>query len=252
MSTAIITGASSGLGREYALAIQRLFPEIEEYYLIARRKERLEALAAELAGKKARVLALDLTRDECLDEYRAVLEEAKPDVKIFVNNSGYGWLGDFDESDWRTQTGMVDVNVRAATAMLSITLPHMQRGSMALQVCSIAAFVPNPRMAVYSSTKAYLLSLSKAVREEQAPKGVNVLAVCPGPMDTEFLYVAKVNGRSRTFELLPRVVPSEVAYKSLVAAELGREVYTNRLFYKFYRVLGRVLPHQFLMKFSKV
>lgn len=252
MSVAIITGASSGLGREYALAVARQFPQIDEIWLIARRRERLEALVKELNGKKTVILPLDLADPQSFDEYAEGLKQASPDVRILINNAGFGWLGDFCDADWHSQTGMVDLNVRALTALSNLTLPYMKRGAFVVQVCSIAAFVPTPRMSVYCATKAYVLSFSKALREELRVKGINSLAVCPAPMETEFLDVAGVTGKSARFDSLPRVKPAQVAARSLAAAQRGRAVYTNRLMYKCYRVLGRLLPHGFVMRFTKV
>ena len=104
---------------------------------------------------------------------------------------------------------------------------------------------------MYSSTKAYVLSLSKGLREELRPRRVNVLAVCPGPMRTEFLDLAGITGQSRTFETLPYCDPVKVADKAVVKAAAGRAVYTPRGFFKFYRVLAKLLPHNFIMKLSK-
>ncbi|MEF9974465.1 MAG: SDR family NAD(P)-dependent oxidoreductase [Clostridia bacterium] len=251
MGIAIITGASSGLGREYALALRKSHPEISEYWLIARRADRLEQVKAELGDVRVRVFPMDLTRKSCLDELRAALDADKPRVQYLVNNSGFGKLGDFATMPEADVTGMVELNCVALTALNSLALGHMGAGSAILLVCSIAAFVPNARMAVYSSTKAYVLSLAKALHYELAPRGVHVLAACPGPMDTEFLAVANIPGRSKTFDQLPRVNPRAMAEKSIAACDKGKCVYTNKLFYKFYRVLAKILPHNLLMPVTK-
>ena len=112
---------------------------------------------------------------------------------------------------------------------------------------------PTPRMSVYSATKAYVLALSKALHDELRPRGIKVLAVCPGPMNTDFWTVANVpEGKSRLIDKLPRVDPKEVAAGSLRAAKRGKLVYTNSLFYKVYRLLAKLLPHGFLMEFTEV
>ena len=136
---------------------------------------------------------------------------------------------------------------------LKQTRSHLEQmrenGGEIVNTCSIAAFAPNTRMAVYCSTKAYVLSLSKALRAELRPRGINVLAVCPGPMDTEFLPVAGIApGSSHTFDTLPRVNPAVMAKKSLEASARKKGVYTNLLFYKFYRVIAKLLPHSIVMK----
>ena len=125
----------------------------------------------------------------------------------------------------------------------------MKSGSAVLNVCSIAAYIPNPRMAVYCSTKAFVFSFSKALREELKVKKINVLAACPGPMDTEFLTVADIpKGASKLFDFCPRVDPAVMAKKSLKYAFNGKAVYTNKIIYKFYRILCKIAPHNLLMK----
>ncbi|MBR5314526.1 MAG: SDR family NAD(P)-dependent oxidoreductase, partial [Clostridia bacterium] len=170
---------------------------------------------------------------------------------ILVNNAGYGVLGDLHEGDYESQSGMVDLNCRALTAITTICLKYMEEGSFIVNVCSIASFCPNARMTVYSSTKAYVNSFSRGVRFENRKRGINCLAVCPGPMETEFLSVAGINGNSKTFETLPYCNPVKVAKKSLVQAEKGRAIYTPTAFYKFYRFLAKIAPHGILMHFSK-
>ena len=120
-----------------------------------------------------------------------------------------------------------------------------------LNVSSIASFAPTPRMAVYCSTKAYVASFSKALREELRPRGIGVLTVCPGPMATEFLETAEIPGRSHAFQVLPYCDPEQVAARSLRRLLRGKGWYTNRIIYKFYHLLCKLLPHNLVMKFSK-
>lgn len=248
MKIAVITGASSGLGKEYALAADKLRADIDEIWLIARRADRLNEVAAAL-NKKTKVLPLDITKKEALAEYGNCLSAADAEVTLLINNAGYGRLGDFDTISTEDNGGMVELNCTALTEITSVTLPFMKNGSEIVNTCSIAAFAPNTRMAVYCSTKAYVLSFSKALRVELKKRGINVLAVCPGPMDTEFLPVAGIMpGSSHTFDTLPRVNPKTMAEKSLKASARKKGVYTNLLFYKFYRIIAKVLPHKIVMK----
>lgn len=178
MPCAVITGASSGLGQEYARYIARMHPEIDRFYFIARREERLEALKREL-GREAVILPLDLTKDESYEAISAQFRKDKPEIRLLICNAGYGKYGAFASIPLEEQYGMVDLNCRALTAVTQIALPYMQKGGAIVEVCSIAAFVPTPNMSVYSSTKAYVFSLSKALRCELKPRGVNVLAAAP-------------------------------------------------------------------------
>ncbi len=251
MKIAIITGASSGLGAELAKAVALNRTEIEEIWLIARRADRLDALAQKLSVP-CRALSLDLTSEADLNELSAALKEKKPEIALLINNAGFGKLGEFKDLAAEENAGMVRLNCEALTLVTSIALPYMKEKSEIINSCSIASFAPNARMAVYSSTKAYVMSLSRALRFELKPFKINVLACCPGPMDTEFLPIAGIGkGDSFTFDTLPKVSPKIMAEKALRASEKGKSVYTNRLFYKFYRVLAKLLPHSLVMYFCK-
>lgn len=250
MSIAIITGASAGLGQSFFRSLQARHPDLEGIWLIARRRERLEALGAD-SPIPVTVLALDLTDPAAYDLLAARLAEQKASVRILINNAGVGELDNVADSTWPVQSRMVDLNCRALTAVTTLTLPYMERGGFVLNVCSIASFCPNTRMTVYSSTKAYVMSFTKGLREELKPLGINALAVCPGPMKTEFLAVANITDRSKTFQTLPYSDPDKVADRAVVLAGKGRCVYTPLLLFKVYRVLAKLLPHCVMMQFCK-
>ena len=252
MSMAIITGASSGLGREFVRAVLEQRAEIDEFVLIARRRERMEALAANMPGKKVTILALDLAAASSHETLARFLKERQPDVRLLVNNAGYGVLGDMADGDVPSQVGMVTLNCGALTALCTLVSPYMKAGSAIINVSSIASFVPTPRMAVYGATKSFVASLSRALREELKKRGVNVLALCPAPMDTEFLDVAGISGgHSKTFDTLPHISAALAADGAVRQAFRGKAVYTPTFFYKFYRVLAKLLPHAWLIKLTK-
>ncbi len=250
MRIAVITGASAGLGREFVRAVLTQYPLLEEIWIIARRAARLEDLKAEL-GEKIRPVPLDITDRGAVGEYTALLKQENAQVALLINNAGFGKLGDFDEISAEDNAGMVELNCTALTYFAAVTLPFMPDGAEMINSCSIASFAPNTRMAVYCSTKAYVMSLSRCMREELKKRRINVLAVCPGPMDTEFLPIANINkGASKTFDTLPRVNPRVMAEQSLKASHRRKGVYTNRFFYKFYRVVAKILPHRLVMKMA--
>lgn len=251
MKTAIITGASSGLGREIVRQIGDVFPGIECYWLIARRADRLSELAAALPEKEAVCLPLDLCDPMSFVLLQERLAEARPEIALLVNNAGCGYLGRIGEADTASQTRMVDLNLRALTAVTNMAVPYMSRGGRILNVSSIAAFCPNPRMTVYSASKAYVSAYTVGAAEELRPRGVTVTAVCPGPMSTEFLEVGGIAGNSRMFEMLPYCDQVRVAAGALRAAREGRTIYTPRLFYKFYRLLAKVTPVKLMVKLTK-
>lgn len=251
MKIAVITGASSGLGKEYALAVSRLRPEIEEIWLIARRKEKLEDVASNLS-KKYRIVPLDITSNSAIEDYKALLKSENAEVSLLINNAGFGKLGLFYEITTEDNAGMIRLNCEALAIMTSVTLPFMNEGSEIINTCSIASFAPNSRMAIYSSTKAFVMSFSRALRDELKERKINVLAVCPGPMETEFLSLAGIEkGTSKTFDMLPRDNAQKVAEHSLKASKNKKAVFCDHFFYKFYRVVSKILPTALVMKIAK-
>ena len=251
MKTAIITGASSGLGREFARQLTDVFPEIECCWLIARREDRLEEIAREMVGVETVCLPLDLCDSMSFTTLQEKLAAEKPEVAMLINNAGCGYLGLMGETRTDLQTRMVDLNVRALTAVTNLVIPYMPAGAHILSTSSIAAFCPTPRMTVYGATKAYVSSFTVGLSEELRRREISVTAVCPGPMKTEFLEVGNIAGRSPAFELLPYCDQVRVAEGALRAAKAGRTIYTPRLFYKFYRLLAKVAPVKLMVKFTK-
>ncbi len=250
MNIAIITGASAGLGVEFVRRIADHCKDIDELWIIARSADRLEAASRE-TSLPCRVIPLDLTARESYTALSELLESEKPNVRLLINNSGCGYLGNIGEGELDRQLRTVDLNVRGLTAVTHITVPHMERGGMIINISSIASFCPNPRMTTYSSTKAYVTSFTLGIGEELKPRGITATAVCPGPMDTEFIYSGGIRGNSKTFETLPYCDPAKVADGALRASTRGRSVYTPTAFYKFYRVLAKLAPVKLMMKFAK-
>lgn len=252
MKIGIITGASAGLGKEFYRVVCRRHPELDEIWIIARREERLRSLAEEMPGRKTVCVPLDLTLESSYTALENKLADEKPEIALLINNAGCGRLGNVKDEHWTTQTAQVDLNVKAVTAVTTLCLPYMKKGSWVLNVCSISSFCPNPRMTVYSATKAYLYSYSKSLRFELKPYGINVCAVCPGPMETEFLGIAGISkDNSKAFATLPYCDPVKVTENGVIAAENGQGVYTPKFFFKFYRAFAKVVPHGIVMHFSK-
>ena len=184
---ALITGASAGLGTEFARALSKRGKRL---VLVARRTERLQALAAELGN--ARAVSLDLAEPGAAATLLADIVAAGEQVELLVNNAGFGLRGRFAELDPARQRQMIDLNVASLTELCRLFAPGMieRRSGAILNVASTAAFQPGPGMAVYFATKAYVLSFSEALHEELKPHGIRVTALCPGPTRTEFGAVA--------------------------------------------------------------
>ena len=188
MKIAIVTGASSGMGREFVRQLGYFYKNLDEIWVIARRKERLEALAKE-SRVPLRIFAGDLQKKKVYKELRDSLEKEQPDLRMLVNSAGFGKSGSVEEilsEKFRIQTDMVDVNCRSLTRMTLLCLPFLRAGSRIVNLASASAFCPQPYFSVYAATKSYVLSFSRSLGEELRKKGIVVTAVCPGPVDTEF------------------------------------------------------------------
>ncbi|MBQ7923469.1 MAG: SDR family NAD(P)-dependent oxidoreductase [Clostridia bacterium] len=250
MKVAIITGASAGLGLEYLKAAPKYFPDVDEFWLIARRREKLEE-AAKAVNKQCRIFPLDLTQTDSYKRLEEELNATHPEVTLLVNNSGCGFLGNVGEGELERQLQMIDLNLRGLTAVTHVVLPFMPRGGRIINVSSIASFCPNARMTVYSAGKSYVTAFSYGIGEELRARGITATAVCPGPMDTDFIYLGEIKGRSKTFDVMPYCDPASVVIGSYKAALAGRASYTPKAFYKLYRVLAKLLPTKLVMKMSK-
>ena len=249
MKTVIITGASSGLGKEFIHRIRHTFPHATEYWLIARRAEQLAELS--VPGVHLRLLPLDLTSMDDRTHLQALLQQITPQVELLINCAGCGYLGNFADSSLNEQQRMVELNIQALCCVTHMVLPYMVQGGRILNISSIASFVPNVRMTVYSATKAFVSFFSRGLHEELKPRRISVTAVCPGPMDTEFIRAGRIKGRSKTFDVLPYCDPQKVAAGALRAAKQRRPVYTPTAFYKFYRLLSKLIPHGILLHAAK-
>ena len=184
MRIAIVTGASSGMGREFVKQVSKK-EKFDEIWVIARRKEALESLKKEVKVK-IRPITLDLQNQESFDTYKKLLAEEKPEVALLANIAGYGKFGKYDEISLEDCLGMIDLNCKALVAMSQLTIPYMKRGSKILQLDSLSAFQPVPYLNVYGSSKSFVLSYSRALNLELKTKGIRVMSVNPGWVKTEF------------------------------------------------------------------
>lgn len=242
----LVTGASSGIGEALARRIAR---DGHPLVLVARRRDRLEALAADLPVA-ARIVPLDLADPSAGERLAEALADRPPDV--LVNNAGFGDLGLFAEARGEKQTGMVDLNVRALVDLSHRFLPGMLargRGGV-LNVSSTAAFQPGPGMAVYYASKAFVLSFSEALWEEVRGSGVTVSALCPGPTRSEFGEVSGM-AKSRIFRMAHRMTAEEVADQGWRGFLAGRRVVVTGLQNKTTAASARFVPRKVLLPFVR-
>ncbi|MGB3291923.1 MAG: SDR family oxidoreductase [Phormidesmis sp.] len=250
--TALITGASSGIGLELAKVFAR---NRYNLILVARSEEKLQALQSELAGQygiQAVVLSHDLTDREAPTRLFDQVQQQNLTVDVLVNNAGYGDYAEFVSSDWQKLEGMILLNVLAATHMTRLFLPAMvaQGSGKVLNVSSTAAFQPGPMMAVYFATKAYLLSFSEAIAAETDGTGVGVTVLCPGPTQSNFIGKANMDKMALANNLTEEAIPTaaEVAEFGYAALQKGEVVAVHGLSNKLLTFSTRLVPRGLLRK----
>ncbi len=244
---AIITGASSGMGRELVLQLPT-WESFEEIWVIARREERLEELK-HLCSLPIRPIALDLTDKGALEHYRRLLEAVKPDVAFLANISGFGKFGRYDQIPLQDSMDMIDLNCKAVVAMTELSLPYMKRGAKILNLDSLSAFQPVPYLNVYASTKAFILSYTRSLGQELRPRGIRVMSVNPGWVRTEFFdHAEQTSDRAVTY-FNKIYEPGDVmatALKHLYKTK--KDVSVHGLQIKAQVLLVKLLPHRLVMK----
>jgi uncharacterized protein len=246
MSIAVITGASSGLGVCYIDAVTKLFPEIDELWLIARREERLKKVAEKYPDKHTVIIPLDMADMNSFKILEEKLKANNPQIKVLINDAGMSIGSPFENMELESMLKIIDLNCKGATAVTKVCLPYVIDGGTILEVSSTSAFVPNTNLIVYCASKSFVSALSLGLREELKDRCINVCAMCPGFMLTEMTKPELTKGQSR----LPVIDPKTAALKSLKAAKNGRAVYTTGAFYKGYRLLAKLIPHTLLIKFA--
>ncbi len=243
---AVITGASSGIGREFAIQIAKHYPRLDQLWVVARRKDRLSALKEDIGTLAPHIevvcLPLDLSLNTDIFKIKERLESQKPSVRLLVNCAGYGRLGPFADGDYETEIGMVDVNCRGLTAITHLILPYMPPKSRIIQLASAAAFIPQKNFAVYAASKAYVDSFSMGLRAELKSRKITVTSVCPGPVDTDFFHVADPDDETKLYKKLARVPKEAVVAYALHCARHGkaRSVYSPLI--KAGYVLSHLVP----------
>ncbi|MCH5255901.1 MAG: SDR family NAD(P)-dependent oxidoreductase [Lachnospiraceae bacterium] len=241
MNIAIITGASSGMGREFAKQLSTILTKTDEIWLLAKRKDPLDMLAIELTKEieikknedqlhkahqiKIRTISVDISDEKKLAHFAEVLMIRNPAISVLVNCAGTGIYGSFDKQSRDEVTQTVRLNVVGLTQLTKYCLPYMRKGSKIIQVASAAAFSSQPNFSVYAASKSYVYSFSKALAKELKSKGILVTVVCPGPVDTPFLSNAYGRyGEMNCFKKLTISKADKVVHKALVDCKKKKTV----------------------------
>ena len=238
---AIVTGASSGLGREFVKQISKS-RALDEIWVIARRKDRLEEVR-KLSKVALRPIALDLTEKSAFDVLRHALDAENPDVRFLVNAAGVGKIGLTRELTVQENDQMIDLNCRAAVDTTLTVLPYMGRGSELINICSVAGFQPLTGLNTYAATKAFLLNWTKALHHELLLSGIRVTALCPyWVKDTEFIPVAKDTGKTSINNFYFAGHAKYIVREALRASRLNLWVCSPGMVAKAERLISWVLP----------
>jgi len=247
MKVGIVTGASSGMGKEFALQLQDEH-ELDEVWLIARREDKLKETASKLDHIKGVTIPMSLTSKKDMDMLKEKIEHESPEIRFLVNDAGYGHVGAFEDAPLDRHLDMIDLNVKALVELTHTCLSHMNQGSVIFQVASISGFILGPNTAIYSATKAFVVSFSHALYQELKPKGIHVITVSPGPVDTMFWQVAS----DGTMEV-PReaVHASDVVNLAIKDAKKGKLNSTYGFIPRVNIQIPRILSRKLLLKMLK-
>ena len=244
---AVITGASSGMGREFVLALDKQ-EAFDELWLIARRKDKLEALAAETRAP-VRAIPLDLGIQTEIEKYKTLLEAECPDVRVLVNAAGFGKFKAFTDMSLEDQLAMIDLNDKALVSMTYLTLPYMTKGGCIYQLGSLSSFQPVPYINVYGASKAFVLSFSRALNKElqKQGRGIKVMAVSPGWVSTDFFDRAVLD--KETIVYYNRFYTAEqVIRRALKDMKKGKDVSICGFPIRTQVLATKLLPHGIVME----
>jgi short-subunit dehydrogenase len=245
MALAIITGASSGMGAQFARELSARYG-ICDFWFIARRGEKMTALAEEL-GVNAKIITADLGTKEGIDKVKAELLLEKPAVSYLINAAGFGVFGGFDEIEEQTVEGMIDLNVKALVLITHAVIPYMERGGRIIQLGSGSCFTPLPYFNVYAASKSFVLHYTKALSFEIKKYGVSATCFCPGWVGTEFLPLAKRDtGVTMPKKIFPVLNCEKVVTGALKAAAKRKRMYVTGKFTKFQHFLFKAIPDRIL------
>ena len=236
---AIITGASSGIGKEFLLNMPKNI-EVDEIWAIAREKNLLEELKKE-TKLNIRTFSIDLEKETSLMKIKDLLEEEKPNIKLLINAAGFGKFEKSTNISLEDSVGMIKVNDIALTSLCLMAIPYMKNNSNIINIASVAAFQPVPYINVYAASKAYVLSFSRSLGRELSKEGINVLTVCPFWTKTKFF------DRAVEKKYVVMYEPTDVVKKAYIDMQKKKSVSVYGFIANVQRVLCKLLPHNFVM-----
>ena len=247
MSIAIITGASSGIGREFAKQLHEQCG-IQKFWFVARREDRMKEIAEQL-GVEAHIIGADLTTSEGIERVRTELTEQKPEVSFLVNAAGFGKFGGFDEVEEEHIAKMIDLNDKALVLITHMVIPYMVKGGRIIELGSGSCFTPLPYFNVYAASKSFVLHYTKALNFEIKKYGLRATCFCPGWVDTEFLPLSKsIPGATVPKAMKPLLKVEDVVRRCVKASIKGRAMCVTNWYTKLQHLLFKLVPDCLLSK----
>ncbi len=243
---AVVTGASSGFGREFTRLLSA-DGEVDGVWAIARNQAKLDQLKADF-GEKVKTFSIDLSDTKAILGFKEVLDKENPEIAYLINNAGFAKLCAYSDISVQESVNMIDLNCAGVVAMGLVCIPYMIRGSKMLNVASQSAFQPLPYLNIYGATKAFIRNYSRALNIELKERGITVTAVCPGWMDTDLFDRARVEAEKAPKKFIGMVTPGKVAKKALTDARRGRDISVYGAYVKFCHVMAKFLPQRLMMK----
>ena len=240
---AVVTGAASGMGREFSLTIKDNY-SVSEIWAIDKDSVSLKELKKE-SDIPIREIVLDLTKEDSFSKYKKMLEEEKPDIGLLINAAGYGIFDSVKETDYKLNTGMIELNALGLTKMTLLSIPYMKEGKI-INFASMAAFQPIPYINIYAATKAYVLSFSRSLNRELKNDNIQVMAVCPFWTKTKFFDTA-VTRNKVVKKYVVMYNPSDVIKKAWKDLKKKKDYSAYGFVTKFQILLTKILPHRFVM-----
>ncbi len=246
-SIVIITGASSGMGQEFAIQLDGILRKTDEIWIIARRRERLVELSKFLETP-TRILAMDVTNKADMIHFKHQLKKENAVVRMLINSAGFGLMGAFSKLDIKEQLDMIDLNCKALTELTYHCIPHMRENSRIIQLSSSAAFLPQKNFAIYAATKSYVLSFSRALQEELRDQRIWVTAVCPGPVETEFFDIAEKYSYTLAVKKLTMVTAPQVVKRALIDSYYKRTLSVYSIPIRLFHWMCKMVPHSWILR----
>jgi len=244
--TAIVTGASSGLGIEFVKILTEK-NEVDEIWIIARNADALQKLVKNY-GSKLKPIPMDLTDRNNIGIIADKINNDNANIIYLINNAGFGRFGSYDDISTNEALNMIDLNAGCVVALCQTCIPHMSSGGHIINIASQASFQPLPYLNVYAATKAFVRNYSRALNVELKDKNISATAVCPGWMRTAFIDRCKTGAKKSVWNFTKMASPDVVARKAIRDAECGKDMSVYSAYVKLLHIAAKILPQRMAMR----